>query len=347
MFSEQICRFYLIPKQEWLPSLRASATAPRMAGILLNENKQSLGAGGTKMTANLASRKSHRSARQGLDKTLGSLVKCVHLNAVTRDKVGDREVVIKRRNFFGRKILPMANWFFKVTRAPVSYWSDPRDWQHWTTSTFQMLNPDYHAWPVGEGAVHADILPGKSLWDHLKQRTLTPRMMHAAGREIHRAHTFWSTYHNGAWSHGDCAMCNVLYDEEKDRARLIDFEIVHHKHLPAICRHAQDLMSVLLDLTGAPEKRWLELAGAFIDAYGDPLVIAELRSRFVPPRGLEVLWWKVRVNFADTAKVMRQLNLLDESLIPEFGPRKTPQSRSHPQPYFAPNSVAIQTTATP
>jgi hypothetical protein len=282
-----------------------------------------------------------------VNRAMGNAVKCVHLNNVMNRQIAGRSVVIKSRNLFGRSVLPLANWFFGAGGAAVSYWADPRDWQSWTTSTFEMLNPPFRSRAVGRDAVCSEVLPGKSLWSHLKDHTLTPRMLQAAGIELRRTHSLWSAYHKGPWSHGDCAMCNILYDPDHDRARLIDFEIVHHHFLPAIQRQAEDLLSVLLDLTGVNSADWLELSRAFLDAYGESAVIAEMRSRFTVPHGIGILWWKVRINFADTREVMQLLTILEESLTLTFGPppKVSPKSLAV-KPCDVSNSVAIRSTAT-
>jgi hypothetical protein len=69
---------------------------------------------------------------------------------------------------------------------------------------------------------------------------------------------------NGARSfmaHGRTATAgtnNVIYDRQNGRARLIDFEIIHQKSLPAKSRHAGDLLVFLLDLMAvAPNRQWL------------------------------------------------------------------------------------------
>ena len=64
--------------------------------------------------------------------------------------------------------------------------------------------------------------------------TLTRAMIRAAAREFRRAHALPSeAYDDGLWSHGDATMANVIYDPSTDRARLIDFEILHARDLPA------------------------------------------------------------------------------------------------------------------
>ena len=56
-------------------------------------------------------------------------------------------------------------------------------------------------------------------------------------------------------------MANVVYNERTGRSRLIDFEIVHDKSLPAVARHADDLLVFLLDLIAtARGRQWLPTA---------------------------------------------------------------------------------------
>jgi hypothetical protein len=61
------------------------------------------------------------------------------------------------------------------------------------------------------------------------------------------------------------ARTNVIYDQQNGRARLIDFEIVHQKSLPAKSRHVDDLFVFLLDLMAvAPNRQRLTLVLAFL-----------------------------------------------------------------------------------
>jgi hypothetical protein len=87
-------------------------------------------------------------------------------------------------------------------------------------------------------------------------------------------------------------------------ARLIDFEIMHERSLPATTRHADDLLVFLLDkVDRVPSTQWLPFTTCFVKAYAERDVIAELQKRLVIPRGLALLWWNVRTNFAKTGKV--------------------------------------------
>jgi hypothetical protein len=175
--------------------------------------------------------------------------------------------------------------------------------------SFNMLNGDrFHARAAGANTICADKLPGRSLEDHLKEGTLTREMMEAAGHELRRAHQLWSDEFRGPWSHGDAGTNNVIYDQKSGRARLIDFEIVHEKSLPTKSRQADDLLVFLLDLLAlAPNRQWLTLVLAFLNAYDNAPVIAQLKNQLAMPTGMAWIWWGVRTSFANPAKVKRRL----------------------------------------
>ena len=103
----------------------------------------------------------------------------------------------------------------------------------------------------------------------------------------------------------------MIYDEKTGRARLIDFEIVHDKSLPAKSRQADDLLVFLLDLIAvAPNPQWLTLSLSFLNAYGNTAVICELEDELALPNGMAWIWWGVRTSFANPAKVKRRLEKL-------------------------------------
>jgi hypothetical protein len=52
-----------------------------------------------------------------------------------------------------------------------------------------------------------------------------------------------------------------------------------------------------------PNLQWLTLALAFLNAYGDARVIAELKDQLALPKGMAWIWWGVRTSFANPAKV--------------------------------------------
>jgi hypothetical protein len=231
------------------------------------------------------------------------------VNSVSEQVRHGRRLMNKRRTIYSEPLAELANVYFRIAGIPIRFWAKNEDWQRWEVKSFNMLNGErFRARTSGANAICFDKLPGRSLSDHLKDGTLTREMMEAAGYELRRAHQLWSDEFRGQWSHGDAGTNNVLYDEQSGRARLIDFEIVHHKSLPAKSRHADDLLVFLLDILAlAPNRRWLNLVLAFLNAYDNAAVIGHLKHQLAVPTGMAWIWWGVRTSFANPSKVKRRL----------------------------------------
>jgi hypothetical protein len=244
------------------------------------------------------------------------LVEAIAINSITEKIRRKRPVVVKRRNIHGEQLADLTNLYFRVADIPIRFWSKVEEWQRWEIDCYNMLNGDgFRAFASGFRAVIADKLPGESLWEHLNRGTLTRRMLMAAGNEFRRAHQFWSDEFRGRWSHGDASITNVIYDASNNRARLIDFEIYHEKSLATAARQADDLLVFLLDLVGTVSARqWIPFAMTFLEGYGDQEVIAQLRSQLDLPGGLAWIWWGVRTNFTNPAKVKRRLANLSRAI---------------------------------
>jgi len=186
---------------------------------------------------------------EALSNAAARFVDSLKINSISETIRRGRLVVIKRRHAYGERLTELANLYFRMAGLSIRFWTETRDWQRWEVESFQMLNGDqFRAARLRNNAICIDRLPGENLWEHLNRRTLNRRMLEAAGLEFRRAHQFRSKEFRGPWSHGDAGMANVIYDEMSNRARLIDFEIVHDKALPALSRHADDLLIFLLDL---------------------------------------------------------------------------------------------------
>jgi hypothetical protein len=244
------------------------------------------------------------------------LVEAIAINSVTERIRGKRAQVVKRRNIHSEKLADLTNLYFRVAGIPIRFWSKVGDWQRWEVNCFEMLNGDgFHAARSGPRVVIADKLPGETLWEYLDRGMLTRQMLRAAGAELRRAHEFWSDEFRGRWSHGDASITNVMYDQKTNRARLIDFEIYHEKSLSTAARQADDLLVFLLDLVGTlPTRHWLPFATTFLKAYGNREVIAQLRRQLNLPGGLAWIWWGVRTNFTNPAKVKRRLANLSRAI---------------------------------
>jgi hypothetical protein len=252
----------------------------------------------------------------GLATVATRLVEALAINSVTEKTRRGRRVVVKRRNIHSQQLADLTNLYFRMADIPIRFWSKVGEWQRWEVGCFEMLNGDrFRAHASGTRCVIADKLPGESLWDHMSRGTLTKRILQSAAAEFRRAHQFWSDEFRARWSHGDATTQNVLYDAETNRSRLIDFEIVHEKSLSAVARQADDLLVFLLDMVGiVPNRQWLPFALTFLEAYGDADAIAELRKQLDLPGGLAWIWWGVRTNFTNPAKVKRRLANLSRAI---------------------------------
>jgi hypothetical protein len=258
--------------------------------------------------ANLAERLTNH-IPQVLTTAAAKFVDSLKLSSVSEGVRRGRRVVIKHRNAYSEQLADLANLYFRVSNIPIRFWSKVSDWKRWEIDCFRMLNGDrFRAISSGAKTICVDKLPGKSLWAHLNRGTLTRQMLEAAAHELRRAHQFWSDEFRGPWSHGDAGMENVVFNGKTGRARLIDFEIIHDRSVPAATRHADDLLVFLLDIAAVvPGDKWLPFALRFLDAYGNLDVIAELKHQLALPNGMAWIWWGVRTSFANPAKVKLRL----------------------------------------
>ena len=256
-------------------------------------------------------------APRGLATVATRLVEAIAINSISEKKRGRRTFVVKRRNLHSEQLADLTNLYFRVANIPIRFWSKVDDWRRWEVDCFEMLNGDrFHAHGSGKRCVVAEKLPGESLWEHLNRGTLTKQMLRSAALEFRRAHQFWSDEFRGRWSHGDASITNLIYDAKNNRSRFIDFEIYHDKTLSAAARQADDLLVFLLDLVGTvPNRQWLPFATTFLEAYGDPEVITQLRTQLDLPGGLAWIWWGVRTNFTNPANVKRRLANLSRAIV--------------------------------
>src|SRR5438128_10002244 len=162
----------------------------------------------------------------------GAAIDSIKINGVSAARHRGRPLRVKQRRRGSEAIAGLANLFFPLANAHISVWANPRKWQRWEIHCYHLLNgARFRAFAVGPRTVCAEKLPGSSLRELAAARTLNRRALQAAAREIRRAPQLHSPASGGPWSHGDLHRGNVIYDEMTDRARLIDFEIVHDKAL--------------------------------------------------------------------------------------------------------------------
>jgi len=215
---------------------------------------------------------------KSLAEATGVAIDSIKINSTTREMRSGQPIWVKRRKPGSELVAVSANVFFRLTRARIHVWVSPEKWQQWEVSCFHLLyGHGFRAFAEGSRAVCADKVPGASVLPHLN---------------------------------------NVIYDKADGRARLIDFEAAHLKSLPAIVRHADDLLVFLQDMAGwVSADQWLAFALCFINAYDWPEVVAELRKHLIVPGGLPALWWKLRSHYLDRKKLIRRFGALERALV--------------------------------
>lgn len=241
----------------------------------------------------------------------------IKINILAREERDGGVFWIKRRTRAARPIMACANRFFRLAGNPVVTLSDLTAWREWEVENFLRLHGErFRAFTDGATAVAAEEVPGKSLSQHLDAGTLNARILAAAARELRRAHGHeCAAFAGQPWSHGDPHAGNFVYEEAGERARLIDFEVMHRPELGARERHADDLLVFLQDIVGRiAAEQWLPGAHAFLGAYDRPEIVARLREKLVVPGGIARIWWAVRTTYMEPAELRRRIAELRASL---------------------------------
>ena len=228
-----------------------------------------------------------------------------------------RAVMPKRRRRAAWLVMRVANAFFRLARNPVEAIANGVEWRAWEVNCFRLLHgPEFVAGVDQGGTPFVSVLPGVDLSRHLTAGTLRPEHIAAAGAELRRAHGFHSEQLGGRWSHGDPHTGNFIFDAATGRARLVDFEMRHHRDLPEARRHADDLLVMLQDVCGrCGAGEWLPLAEAFLAGYGCGETVALLDDLLHVPRGIPRVWWAVRTSWMGRAELERRMAALRASLF--------------------------------
>lgn len=221
-------------------------------------------------------------------------------------------VMPKRRRRAAWLVMRVANAFFRLARNPVEAIVDDAEWRMWEVDCFRLLHgPEFTAGLDRNGTPFVSVLPGGDLSRHLAAGTLRAEHLAAAGAELRRAHALHSPHYGGGWSHGDPHTGNFLFDAATGRARLVDFEMRHHRGLPEARRHADDLLVMLQDVCGrCAGDAWLPLAEAFFAGYGRREIIVLLADLLRVPRGMPRVWWAVRTSWMRRGELERRVEAL-------------------------------------
>ena len=85
--------------------------------------------------------------------------------------------------------------------------------------------------------------------------------------------------------------------------------------MPAIKRHADDLIVFLQDLMGCVSaEQWVPFSLALIESYNEPEVLAEVRRRLTVPRGWSAIWWKLRTDYLQSGAMTDRIETLNAAL---------------------------------
>jgi tRNA A-37 threonylcarbamoyl transferase component Bud32 len=249
------------------------------------------------------------------------LMNRVRVNHVEEGVRDGRRVFVKRRRTGAPILVWFANRFLALAHSGVRMFVRADEWIAWEIYCARLLYPKRPG--VTVGARRAVIIPkvcGISLRALLRRndRDLTTAFILAA-REVRRAHQIQCSYFNGAWSHGDLHLDNIICDSNADRAVLIDFDTRHEPRNSATQRHSDDLTVLLLELIGVSSDRWRPLAAAFIEEYREHSVLSELDRQLSVPRGFGRLLWYARTQSSSTRRVEPRLQALREIIHQAVG----------------------------
>jgi hypothetical protein len=247
---------------------------------------------------------------------LTNAIEAIKINAMSLEKRGNRVMWVKRRQLGSGFVALFANLFFRLAGAQIHLWISLKRWQSWEVACFRLLyGRTLLVYPEGKRTVCAEKVPGISLRDCVINSTGAIPAIAAAGKELRRAHDLWCHELDDFWSHGDPHLENLIYDPGTGHARLIDFELIHHKSLPALERHADDLLVFLQDLMSCvTAEEWIPFARTLIDAYDRPAVADEVRKRLTVPRGWSAIWWKLRTDYLSRDLMVERINSLQAAL---------------------------------
>jgi tRNA A-37 threonylcarbamoyl transferase component Bud32 len=228
------------------------------------------------------------------------LMNRVRVNRVEEGVRGGAPVFVKRRRAAAPIIVWFANRFLALADSGGCMFVRAHEWIAWEIHCARLLYPERPDVTVGDGP--AVIIPkagGISLRALLRRNDSDPTTAFTlAAREVRRAHQIQCSYFNGAWSHGDLHLDNIISDTAAQRAVLIDFDTRHEPRNSATQRHADDLKVLFLELIGLSNDRWRSLATTFIAEYRNHSVLRELDRQLSVPRGFGRLLWYARTQSA-------------------------------------------------
>jgi hypothetical protein len=263
------------------------------------------------------------SSSASVSATFARAIDAVRVNRCWRANRDGQAVWIKQRRRWADPVILAGNLFLIASNSRIRMFPSVARWREWELESFNLVNGDRFACgEYGIRAVWFGEVPGISLRERASVASFAAAdhraAVVAAARELARVHRLICPIRGTAWSHGDPHLGNVLYDAGTDRARLIDFETAHEPRLPATHRHADDLLTFLLELLArSAPGAWPDLGVSFLRAYGDRRVITILSRRLIPPIGLHRVLWRTRTDHLPSDVVATRVAQLRHALANE------------------------------
>jgi len=248
------------------------------------------------------------------ERLVASLINRVRINHVQQCVREGVAVFIKQRRTGSPAVIWFANQFLALAHSGVCMIVRADEWADWEIHCVRLLYPGRPA--VKLGSSQAVIIPkvcGISLKELLLRReTNVNKAFILAARELRRVHQIQCSYYEAGWSHGDLHLDNIVCDLNAERVVLIDFDMRHEFQIGQTQRQSDDLKTVLLDLIGLADDKWIPLATAFIEEYREASVLGELSRQLFVPRGFARLLWYSRSNCSSIRRIEPRLQSLRE-----------------------------------
>lgn len=209
----------------------------------------------------------------------------IRFNRTTLVEVDGARYWTKGRLACSSMLVVMANAYAKATGLPMRMLAEGPWLDYESRAVEELLG-----WGVPLRKGKQLLLPlarGEPLRNILANSSAAQKQeaLELATRELARLHHRW-IHHPLAgcmqsFSHADATPGNVVVDLDRRAATWLDFETVHPPGMPAHCRHADDLRTLLCGLTPILSADELPaMTRAVLAVYQEANVLAALRETF-------------------------------------------------------------------
>ena len=179
---------------------------------------------------------------------IAGLIRCVKVNRVTFQTIGDREFVCKTRHPLSQLLIIPGNIVLRWRKVPVRVLS-MGEWIEWEGKLapieieYDQSSPRTLMLARIPGTPLVDILASPCVSTDEKWDVIVISVN--ALRQFHERCCDATAHGSTKLSHGDATARNVMIDQELETSTWFDFDLRHDLHAPAIARHADDLRALL------------------------------------------------------------------------------------------------------